>query len=119
VELDGVEQLLVNLKRKGVLSKTEIMALKAATCRKKALQKATQCMSFDPFGDFETEGYLQNSLKLKDPIEVKESEHLSFEASIDDALAYLAKKKPIDYKAVLKHTKYFSQVFTLGRERQE
>jgi len=22
-------------------------------------------MNFDPFGDFETEGYLQNSLKLK------------------------------------------------------
>jgi cell filamentation protein len=53
-------------------------------------------MNFDPFGDFETEGYLQNSLKLKDPTEVKESEHLSFEASIDDALAYLAKKKPVE-----------------------
>ena len=41
-------------------------------------------MIFDPFGDFETAGYLQNSLKLKDPLEVKESEHLSFEASIED-----------------------------------
>ena len=40
-------------------------------------------MTFDPFGDFDTAGYLQNSLKLKDSIEVKESEHLSFEASID------------------------------------
>lgn len=38
-------------------------------------------MTFDPFGDFDTEGYLQNSLKLKDPLEVKESEHLAFEAS--------------------------------------
>ena len=27
VELDGVEQLLVNLKRKGVLSKSEILAI--------------------------------------------------------------------------------------------
>jgi len=34
-------------------------------------------MTFDPFGDFETAGYLQNSLQLKDPTEVKESEHLS------------------------------------------
>ena len=58
-------------------------------------------MTFDPFGDFETAGYLQNSLQLKDPTEVKESEHLSFELSIEDALAYLAKKKPIDYQAVL------------------
>ena len=56
---------------------------------------------FDPFGDFETAGYLQNSLQLKDPTEVKESEHLSFELSIEDALAYLAKKKLIDYEAVL------------------
>ncbi len=59
-------------------------------------------MTFDPFGDFETEGYLRNSLKLKDPVEVKESEHLSFEASIEDALAHLAKKRSIDYQAILK-----------------
>ncbi len=58
-------------------------------------------MTFDPFGDFDTAGYLQNSLQLKDPTEVKESEHLSFELSIEDALAYLAKKNPIDYQAVL------------------
>jgi cell filamentation protein len=51
-------------------------------------------MTFDPFGDFVTEGYLRNSLKLKDPAEVSESEHLSFEASIEDALALLAKKGP-------------------------
>jgi cell filamentation protein len=78
-------------------------------------------MTFDPFGDFETEGYLQNSLKLKDPIEVKESEHLAFEASIDDALAYLAKKKPIDYTAVLKtHEILFSGFYPwAGRDRNE
>jgi cell filamentation protein len=54
-------------------------------------------MTFDPFGDFETAGYLQNSLGLKDPTEVKESEHFSFELSIEDALTYLAKTQPIDY----------------------
>lgn len=47
-------------------------------------------MNFDPFGDFETAGYLQNALQLKDPIEVKESEHLSFELSMEDSLRYLA-----------------------------
>jgi cell filamentation protein len=31
-------------------------------------------MTFDPFGDFEAAGYLQNSLQLKTPTEVKESE---------------------------------------------
>lgn len=78
-------------------------------------------MTFDPFGDFETEGYLQNSLKLKDPVEVKESEHLSFEVSIEDALAYLAKKKTIDYKAVLKtHEILFSDFYPwAGKDRNE
>ncbi len=49
-------------------------------------------MSFDPFGDFDTAGYLQNALQLKDPVEVKESEHLSFELSMEDALDYLARR---------------------------
>jgi len=78
-------------------------------------------MSFDPFGDFETAGYLQNSLQLKDPTEIKESEHLSFELSIEDALAYLAKKKPIDYVAVLKvHEILFSDFYYwAGKDRNE
>lgn len=78
-------------------------------------------MSFDPFGDFETAGYLQNSLQLKDPTEIKESEHLSFELSIEDALAYLAKKKPIDYVAVLKvHEILFSDFYHwAGKDRNE
>ena len=54
-------------------------------------------MNFDPFGDFESAGYLQNLQGLKDPSEVKASEHFIFELSIEDALAYLAKKKPLDY----------------------
>ncbi|SEM60280.1 cell filamentation protein [Pseudomonas sp. ok272] len=78
-------------------------------------------MTFDPFGDFETAGYLQNSLQLKDPNEVKESEHLSFELSIEDALAYLAKKKPLDYKAVLSvHEILFSGFYHwAGKDRHE
>lgn len=78
-------------------------------------------MSFDPFGDFETAGYLRNSLQLKDPIEVKESEHLSFESSIEDALAYLAKSKPIDYKTVLRiHEILFCDFYPwAGKDRNE
>lgn len=78
-------------------------------------------MSFDPFGDFETAGYLQNSLRLKDPIEVKESEHLSFEASIEDALACLAKRKPITFQTVLKvHKTLFSGFYPwAGKDRNE
>jgi cell filamentation protein len=78
-------------------------------------------MTFDPFGDFETEGYLRNSLKLKDPVEVKESEHLSFEASIEEALAYLAKRRPINYQAVLKtHEILFAGFYPWsGKDRNE
>ncbi|PMW95506.1 cell filamentation protein Fic [Pseudomonas sp. FW215-R2] len=78
-------------------------------------------MMFDPFGDFDTNGYLQNSLKLKDPLEVKESEHLAFEASLEDALSYLAKRKPIDYKSVLKtHEILFSGFYPwAGKDRNE
>jgi len=35
VELDGVEQLLVNLKRKGVLSKSETLALQGSYLQEK------------------------------------------------------------------------------------
>jgi cell filamentation protein len=37
-------------------------------------------MISSPFGDVETEAYLQNSLNLKTSPEVKHSEHLSFGA---------------------------------------
>ena len=39
VELDGIEQLLVNLKRKGVLSKSEILALQGRYLQEKRVQK--------------------------------------------------------------------------------
>ncbi|VEF11548.1 cell filamentation protein Fic [Pseudomonas fluorescens] len=76
-------------------------------------------MTFDPFGDFDTEGYLQNSLKLKNPIEVKESEHLSFGASLEDALAYLAKKKRSTPKLSSKPMKFSFPPFIHGREKTE
>ncbi|ORM65405.1 cell filamentation protein Fic [Pantoea rodasii] len=59
-------------------------------------------MIFDPFGDFETAGYLQNVLSLKDPDEVKASEHLSFELSLEEALQFLSKEKQLNYSSVLK-----------------
>lgn len=39
VELDGVEQLLVNLKRRGVLSKSETLALQGSYLQEKRLAK--------------------------------------------------------------------------------
>ena len=39
VELDGIEQLLVNLKKKGVLSKSEILALQGRYLQERRAQK--------------------------------------------------------------------------------
>jgi hypothetical protein len=71
-------------------------------------------MTFDPFGDFDTAGYLRNSLQLKDPTEVKESEHLSFELSIEDALSYLAQKSQSTTGPCSRSTKSCSPVFIPG-----
>lgn len=37
-------------------------------------------MTFDPFGDFESRGYLRNSLGEKDMAIVKDAEHIAFGA---------------------------------------
>lgn len=78
-------------------------------------------MSFDPFGDFETAGYLRNLQGLKDPVEVKESEHFIFELSIEEAFSYLAQKKPLDYRAVLEvHKILFGGFYPwAGQDRNE
>ncbi|KAA5842662.1 cell filamentation protein Fic [Pseudomonas chlororaphis] len=78
-------------------------------------------MSFDPFGDFETAGYLRNHQRLKDPVEVKESEHFVFELSIEEALSHLARKRRPDYKAILKvHKILFGGFYPwAGKDRNE
>ncbi len=58
-------------------------------------------MSFNPFGDFETAGYLRNNLQLKDLDQVKRLEHMAFEANLVDALAYLADVQVINYSTIL------------------
>lgn len=58
-------------------------------------------MTFDPFGDFETRGYLRNLEQEKDVAIVKRLEHASFRTGIDEAFAELARKKPLTYADVL------------------
>ncbi len=59
-------------------------------------------MSFDPFGDFETRGYLRNVEAEKDPKVVKHLEHIAFASGLPEALAYLRKKNVIEYRDVIK-----------------
>ncbi len=74
-------------------------------------------MIFDPFGDFTTAGYLQNVSGLKDPDDVKRSEHLAFELSITDALNFLADLDVIEYSSVLKVHELLFAEFSVGRAR--
>lgn len=78
-------------------------------------------MSFDPFGDFETAGYLRNNFQLKDPLLIKRLEHAAFEANVEHALSYLAGLNDIDYDAVLHvHKILFSSFYPwAGKDRHE
>lgn len=78
-------------------------------------------MNFDPFGDFETAGYLRNALGLKNPDDVKESEHLTFELGIEEALSFLASLDDIDYPSILKvHEILFSGFYPwAGQDRNQ
>ncbi len=58
-------------------------------------------MTFDPFGDFATEGYLRNFEKEKDLAIVKRAENASFTTGLDQAFAHLAKSKVLTYDDVL------------------
>ena len=56
---------------------------------------------FDPFNDFEQQGYLRNNFQLKDPADVQEMEHALFRAGLDDALNYLSTRVELQYQDFL------------------
>jgi hypothetical protein len=59
-------------------------------------------VSFDPFGDFATEGYLRNVEKEKDLDIVKRLEHTSFTTGLDEAFTALGKSRQFSYSDVLR-----------------
>jgi cell filamentation protein len=76
---------------------------------------------FDPFGDFATEGYLRNFDKEKDLEIVKIAEHELFRAQLPVALAFLAKRKRIEYADFLEvHCILFEGLYPwAGKDRAE
>lgn len=76
-------------------------------------------MTFDPFGDFETRGYLRNLAEEKDPTIVRRLEHTSFTTGIDDAFAALQKKKVLTHADVLStHKTLFEAMYPwAGQDR--
>jgi cell filamentation protein len=75
---------------------------------------------FDPFGDFETQGYLRNLTKEKDPEIVRRLEHASFMTGIDAALQRLAKVMRLSYADVLEtHRILFEAIYPwAGQDRR-
>ncbi|CCD88184.1 putative cell filamentation protein [Bradyrhizobium sp. ORS 285] len=74
-------------------------------------------MTFDPFGDFETRGYLRNLAKAKDQKIVQRLQHNSFLTGIDAGLKYLERCSLLTYADVLQvHKILFEAVFPWAGE---
>jgi cell filamentation protein len=78
-------------------------------------------VTFDPFGDFATEGYLRNFEKEKDLAIVKRAENASFMTGLDEAFATLAKSRVLSYDDVLAtHRILFSALYPwAGQDRTQ
>ncbi len=69
-------------------------------------------MTFDPFGDFATHGYLRNIAKQKDLTIVRQIEHTSFATGLEEALIKLNGCETITYEDVLStHKILFEAVY--------
>jgi cell filamentation protein len=74
-------------------------------------------VTFDPFGDFATGGYLRNVAKAKDPEIVQRLLHNSFLTGIDASLDYLKAQPSLSYDDVLQtHKTLFEGVFPWAGE---
>jgi cell filamentation protein len=78
-------------------------------------------VTFDPFGDFATEGYLRNFEKEKDLAIVKRAENASFMTGLDEAFAHLAKSRVLAYSDVLTtHGILFGAIYPwAGQDRSQ
>ena len=74
-------------------------------------------MSFDPFGDFATEGYLRNVEKEKDLDIVKRLEHTSFTTGLNEAFTELGKSRQFSYSDVLRTHGILFNAAIHGRDR--
>lgn len=69
-------------------------------------------MTFDPFEDLATRGYLRNVAKAKDPEIVQRLLHNSFLTGIDEALDHLKARPSLSYADVLQaHKTLFEGAF--------
>jgi cell filamentation protein len=76
-------------------------------------------VTFDPFGDFETRGYLRNFAGEKDPEILRRLEHTSFITGIDAALGRLGTISLLSYPDILEtHRILFEAIYPwAGQDR--
>jgi cell filamentation protein len=78
-------------------------------------------VTFDPFGDFDTKGYLRNFEGEKDVEIVRRLEHASFVTGLDQAFAQLARIERLRYDHVLAtHRILFDAIYPwAGQDRTQ
>jgi cell filamentation protein, protein adenylyltransferase len=78
-------------------------------------------VTFDPFGDFETQGYLRNYEREKEFEIIRHLEHASFATGLGEAFARLAKIENLQYGHVLEtHRVLFEAVYPwAGQDREQ
>jgi cell filamentation protein len=76
-------------------------------------------VTFDPFGDFETNGYLRNFEGIRDPKVIGEIEPLAFQINLGKVMQAIAKADVIEYNNVLEvHKILFGGVYPwAGQDR--
>ena len=74
-------------------------------------------MTFDPFGDFVTQGYLRNVEKEKDLDIVKRLEHASFTTGLDEAFTALGNPENFLTRTFSRRTATFSMPSIHGRDK--
>jgi cell filamentation protein len=76
-------------------------------------------VTFDPFGDFATKGYLRNVAGEKDRAIVRRLEHTAFTTGLDGALEALSNHAPLTYNDLLTtHQTLFEPVYPwAGQDR--
>lgn len=69
-------------------------------------------MAFDPFGDFESRGYLRNVFSEKDPAIIKDLESTSFRNHLPEALKKLNRVETLSYSTLIEtHRMLFPDLY--------
>lgn len=124
VVIDDVQAVIYDLCRARVVDVKQAVDLQLRYLRERDADgieghdESLYC-SFDPFGDFETRGYLRNAFVEKRPDLIKASEHMVFALNIEAAIEFLAREEFVAYESFLSvHRMLFSDFYPwAGQDR--